>query len=72
MVTVPKINLAELYFELIAIERRGILLFLGYSPATSDEVYEAHMLCEEGGYMRDYWIDETDSIQRLYFHYVRE
>lgn len=57
----------ELFEELENYERRGIDISLDGYPASPLEIIKAHMIKEEGTYMRDYIMSREGNITALMF-----
>ncbi|CUX37012.1 hypothetical protein [Clostridium sp. C105KSO13] len=57
----------DLYAELENYEKNGVPMHLEGSPASPMQIVTAHMIREEGCYMRDYVMDEKGYIESLIF-----
>ncbi len=57
----------SLYSELEDYEKRGISMSVDGYPASPLQIVQAHMICEEGSYMRDYVLDPQGYIESLEF-----
>ncbi len=62
-----KISYQNLYTELEGFERNGVCLLIDGSHASPLQVVRAHMVREEGAYMRDYEVDKNGHIETLSF-----
>ncbi len=61
----------ELYNELEKLEDNGIPIKLGGSYLNAKKVVEAHKICEEGTYMKDYLVDNEGKIKEVHFHKIK-
>lgn len=57
----------DLYVELENYEKSGVPMHLEGSPASPLQIVTAHMIKEEGCYMRDYVLNEKGYIESLIF-----
>lgn len=57
----------ELYTELEKYERNGICMLMDGNKASPMQIVTAHMLHEDGCYMRDYVMDTDGYIKSLTF-----
>lgn len=57
----------SLYSELEDYEKRGISMSVDGSPASPLQIVQAHMIHEQGSYMRDYILDPQGYIESLAF-----
>ena len=62
----------ELFFELNQYEKRKVYMEMEGNQASPTQIVQAHMIKEEGSYMRDYVLDETGDIVALYFTLLKE
>lgn len=62
-----RISYQKLYTELEGFERNGVCLLIDGSHASPMQVVRAHMVREEGAYMRDYEVDQNGHIETLSF-----
>ncbi len=69
----------SLYSELEDYEKRGISMSVDGYPASPLQIVQAHMIHEQGSYMRDYVLDPQGYIESLAFvelnqnyHYMNE
>lgn len=53
-------------------EREGILLRMNGKPSNYREIAKAHIVAENGCYMRDYIQDKKGGIAEIDFHYVNK
>ncbi|MBO5461079.1 MAG: hypothetical protein J5983_04705 [Ruminococcus sp.] len=61
-------NTAEkLYTELANYERKGVCILMNGSYASPMQVVKAHMVREDGTYMRDYEMNATGNLEKLDF-----
>ncbi len=61
----------ELYKEMEVLEKHGIHILLEGMPVTALSVVQAHMLKEEGTYMRDYVLDQQGHLTEVRFNDIR-
>ena len=66
------ISYEKLYTELEGFERNGVCILIDGSHASPLQVVRAHMVREEGGYMRDYQMDKDGHIESLSFHNINK
>ena len=57
----------ELYTELEDYEKHGVCMLMEGSKASPLQIVTAHMIREEGSYMRDYILDPQGYIKSLIF-----
>ncbi len=57
----------SLYSELEDYEKRGISMSVDGYPASPLQIVQAHMIHEQGNYMRDYVLDPQGYIESLAF-----
>ncbi len=62
----------ELYAELERYEKKGVDIMIDGYQASPMQIVTAHMIKEEGTYMRDYVIDPQGRIESLAFTNVNE
>ncbi|MBU3876531.1 hypothetical protein HGO97_011980 [Faecalicatena sp. AGMB00832] len=62
----------ELYTELEDYERNGICMLMDGGKVSPLQIVTAHMIQEEGSYMRDYIIDPEGYIKSLVFVNINE
>ena len=62
-----KISYQNLYTEWEGFERNGVCILIDGSHASPLQVVRAHMVREEGAYMRDYEVDKNGHIETLSF-----
>lgn len=58
--------------ELEAYKEKGIMLWLDGSPSTPGKIVKAHVVAEDGVYMRDYVQNERGEVERLEFDFVKK
>lgn len=58
--------------ELKSYEEEGVSLYLNGYPSTSKSIVKAHMVAEDGVYMRDYIGDGKGGIEKLDFQFVKD
>lgn len=62
----------ELYNELEDYEKKGVSIMIDGAKASPLQIVTAHMVKEEGSYMRDYVLDDRGHIKTLMFVNVSE
>lgn len=62
----------ELYTELEGYEKHGICMLMDGGKVSPLQIVTAHMIREEGSYMRDYIIDPEGYIKSLVFVNINE
>lgn len=62
---------AELYREMEAFEERGIHMEVEERQVSAFGVVQAHMVKENGTYMRDYVWDSEGQIKKIIFNNIR-
>jgi hypothetical protein len=62
----------ELYTELENYEKNGVCMLMDGSKASPMQIVTAHMVREEGSYMRDYILDPEGYIKSLIFVNINE
>lgn len=62
----------ELYTELESYEKHGICMLMDGGQVSPLQIVTAHMIREEGSYMRDYIIDPEGYIKSLVFVNINE
>lgn len=62
-----KISYEKLYTELEGFEKNGVGILIDGNYASPMQVVKAHMVREEGSYMRDYELDKEGHIESLSF-----
>lgn len=62
-----KISYENLYTEMEDFEKNGVCLLIDGSHASPLQVVRAHMVREDGSYMRDYELDKDGHIESLSF-----
>lgn len=62
----------ELFAELSDYEKYGIRMTMDGESASPMQITAAHMVKEEGTYMRDYLTDEDGRIKEIRFQKVKE
>lgn len=72
MKKVYKKETSALRSELEAYRKQGVNLWLDGQPGTPKSIAKAHMIAEEGTYMRDYVKDDSGELADLHFHLVRD
>lgn len=58
--------------ELEDYEERGVELWLDGLPSTPKSIIKAHMIAEEGTYMRDYVQNEDGEVSGIHFNLVQD
>lgn len=72
MKKVQKKETSELHSELKHYRKQGVELWLDGQPSTPKSIVKAHLIAEEGSYMRDYIENEEGEVSRIHFDLVRE
>ena len=62
----------SLFTELKNYENNGVPILMDGSKASPMQIVEAHMLREEGSYMRDYVMDPEGYLQSLTFYQMNK
>ncbi len=62
-----KMSYENLYAEMEGFEKNGVCLLIDGSHASPMQVVRAHMVREEGSYMRDYVLNKDGRIESLSF-----
>lgn len=62
----------DLYAELENFEKNGVPMLIDGCKASPLQIVTAHMICEEGCYMRDYILDLKGDIESLTFVNVED
>lgn len=62
---------SELYKEMELFEQNGIHIFLEETSVSAFGIVQAHMVKEEGAYMRDYILDEKGHLKEIRFNNIR-
>ena len=57
----------ELFAELRKYERQGVRMQIDGYPASPMQIVQAHLMCEDTVYMRDYVLNEEGDIKALWF-----
>ncbi|MDD3404365.1 MAG: hypothetical protein PHQ72_13605 [Hespellia sp.] len=57
----------KLFAELEQLEEKGVQIGMDGTPASPQQVVNAHMVKEEGAYMRDYVINKDGNIEKIDF-----
>ena len=60
----------SLFAELKNYENNGVPILMDGCKASPIQIVEAHMIREEGSYMRDYVMDPEGYLQSLTFHQI--
>ncbi len=60
----------DLFMELTKYEKQKIDLGINGIPASPMQIVQAHLMCEDMVYMRDYELDEEGNIKALWFDKV--
>lgn len=58
--------------ELEAYRRKGVMLWLDGEPSTPREIVKAHVVAEDGVYMRDYVQNDKGEVKKLQFDLVKD
>jgi len=62
----------ELFYELKQYEKRKVYMEMEGNQASPTQIVTAHMIKEDGCYMRDYVLNETGDVVALYFDHLNE
>nr|WP_307998110.1 hypothetical protein [uncultured Merdimonas sp.] len=65
-----KEELRDMFMELTKYEKQKINLGIDGIPASPMQIVQAHLMCEDMVYMRDYELDEDGDIKALWFDKV--
>lgn len=69
---VQKKETSALRSELESYRKQGVELWLDGRPSTPKSITKAHMIAEEGSYMRDYIQGENGEVSHIHFNLVRD
>lgn len=58
--------------ELAAYKKQGVTLWLDGKPSTPGKIVKAHVVAEDGVYMRDYVQNDRGEVEKLTFDFVKE
>lgn len=72
MKKLQKKEFSALRAELESYKKQGVELWLDGRLCTPRTITRAHMIAEEGSYMRDYVQNEDGKISSIHFHVVRD
>ena len=56
-----------LFTELSGYEKKGVYMLMDGLPASPMQIVQAHMIREDGVYMRDYVLNDSGDIKQLCF-----
>lgn len=62
----------QLFAELEEYEKDGVPIIMDGFPASPQQIVNAHMLREEGSYMRDYILNPNGNIEKLNFTALKD
>lgn len=65
-----KEELRDMFRELTEYEKQKVDLGINGIPASPMQIVQAHIMCEDTGYMRDYVLNEEGDIKALWFNRV--
>ena len=65
-----KEELRDMFMELTKYAKQKINLGIDGIPASPMQIVQAHLMCEDMVYMRDYELDEDGDIKALWFDKV--
>nr|WP_296265769.1 hypothetical protein [uncultured Merdimonas sp.] len=65
-----KEELRDMFMELTKYEKQKTNLGIDGIPASPMQIVQAHLMCEDMVYMRDYELDEDGDIKALWFDKV--
>ncbi|MDD3362600.1 MAG: hypothetical protein PHW34_13095 [Hespellia sp.] len=57
----------QLFAELEELERKGVQIDIEGYPASPQQVVNAHIIREDGAYMRDYVMNKDGNIEKIDF-----
>ena len=60
-------NYQSLFSELAGYEKKGVYMLMNGVPASPMQIVQAHLMCEDTVYMRDYVLNEEGDIKALWF-----
>lgn len=72
MKKVRKKETSALRSELENYRKQGVNLWLDGQPSTPKSITKAHMIAEEGSYMRDYIQDDSGKVADIHFDLIRD
>lgn len=62
----------KMFTELEGFEKKGVCILIDEKNASPMQVVKAHMVREEGSYMRDYRLNEEGHIEALSFNNINK
>lgn len=63
-------DLQQMFQELTDYEKRQVEMGMNGLPATPLQIVQAHIVCEDTVYMRDYVLNDKGDIKELWFDSV--
>lgn len=60
----------KLFTELTGYEQKGVHMLINGTPASPMQIVQAHIMREDGVYMRDYMLNDKGDIKSLGFNHV--
>lgn len=57
--------------ELETYKKQGVALWLDGQPSTPKSITKAHMIAEEGAYMRDYIQNDCGEVESIHFDLIQ-
>ena len=66
-----KVDLQQMFRELAGYEKKQVDLRINGIPASPMQIVQAHVMCEESAYMRDYILNDKGDIKELWFNSIR-
>ncbi len=60
-----------LFAELTRYEQEGVYILMNGLPASPMQIVQAHVMCEDAVYMRDYVLNDRGDIKKLCFDDVK-
>lgn len=63
-------ELRKMFQELTGYEKKNISLKIDGIPASLMQIVQAHTMCENQSYMRDYVLNDKGDVKELGFHNV--
>ena len=62
-----EVDLQKMFKELTGYEKKHVDLRIDGMPASPMQIVQAHVVCEDPAYMRDYVLNENGDIKELWF-----
>lgn len=64
-------DMERMFKELTGYERKNVNLGIDRLPASPMQIIQAHIVCEDVAYMRDYVLNDKGDIMELWFDGIR-